>query len=215
MPRRRVWPRAPHRFATLAICDFRGKRSRCGGRDHDRPVRPRGDPRPWRSRGRGPGAGAEVTAPADVRLLVVRLSDSFGDFWPLLARDIGVPLAGWAPTPEERPPPGAAVILVAAGGHETEIGALLERLPAPGGIPVIVVGASVSHRVAAQAVAAGASDYFALPDDRDGLQDALAAAVQRRRAALSRAALAHLEAQAHAFREIVGESPALTAGLEA
>jgi len=155
-----------------------------------------------------------VTAPADVRLLVVRLSDSFGDFWPLLARDIGVPLVEWAPTPEELPPPGAAVILVAAGGHETEIGALLERLPAPGGIPVIAVGASVSHRVAAQAVAAGASDYFALPDDRDGLQDALAAAVQRRRAALSRAALAHLEAQAHAFREIVGESPALTAVLE-
>src|SRR5207302_1424312 len=71
-----------------------------------------------------------------------------------------------------------------------------------------------SHRVAAQAVAAGASDYFALPDDRDGLRDALAVAVQRRRAALGRAALAHLEAQAHAFREIVGESPALRAVLE-
>jgi len=155
-----------------------------------------------------------VTAPADVALLVVRLSDSFSDFWPLLARDIGVPLAEWTPTPDELPPPGAVVILVAAGGHETEIGALLERLPAPGGIPVIAVGASVSHRVAALAVAAGASDYFALPDDRDGLRDALAAAVQRRRAALSRAALAHLEAQAHAFREIVGVSPALTAVLE-
>jgi two-component system, NtrC family, response regulator HydG len=155
-----------------------------------------------------------VTAPADVRLLVVRLSDSFGDFWPLLARDIDVSLTEWTPAPAELPPPGAAVILVAAGGRETEIGALLERLPAPGGIPVIAVGASLSHRVAAQAVAAGASDYFALPDDRDGLRDALSAAIQRRRAALSRAALAHLEAQAHAFREIVGDSPALKAALE-
>src|SRR5712664_4025396 len=208
-------PRAPHCLATLARCDFWGKRSRCGGRDHDRPARPRGDPRRCgRSLGHGLSARAEVTAPADVALLVVRLSDSFSDFWPLLARDIGVPLAEWTPTPDELPPPGAVVILVAAGGHETEIGALLERLPAPGGIPVIAVGASVSHRVAALAVAAGASDYFALPDDRDGLRDALAAAVQRRRAALSRAALAHLEAQAHAFREIVGVSPALTAVLE-
>src|SRR5437867_1702854 len=124
MPRCREWPRDPHCLATLAICDSRGKRSRCGGRDHDQPVRPRGDPPPWRSLGRGPGTGAEVTAPAAVGLLVVRLSDSFGDFWPLLARDIGVPLAEWAPTPEELSPPGGAVILVAAGGHETEIGAL-------------------------------------------------------------------------------------------
>ena len=61
---------------------------------------------------------------------------------------------------------------------------------------------------------AGAADYFALPDDRDGLRDALAAAVQRRRAALGRAALAHLESQAHAFREIIGQSPALKAALE-
>src|SRR5207248_10024313 len=51
-------------------------------------------------------------------------------------------------------------------------------------------------------------------DDRDGLRDALAAAVQRRRASLGRAALAQVEAQAHAFRDIVGESPALKAVLE-
>src|SRR5207245_1908483 len=43
---------------------------------------------------------------------------------------------------------------------------------------------------------------------------ALAVAVQRRRAAIGRAALSLLEAQAHAFREIVGESPALRAVLE-
>ena len=155
-----------------------------------------------------------MTAPVDVSLLVVRLSDSFGDFWPALARELGVPLAEWTPSPDGLPPPGAGVVLIAAGGCETEIGAVLPRLAAPADIPVVAVGASTSHRVAAQAVAAGASDYFALPDDRDGLRDALAAAVQRRRAALGRAALAHLEAQAHAFHEIVGESPALRAVLE-
>ncbi len=155
-----------------------------------------------------------MTPPGDVWLLVVRLTDSFSDFWPILARDSGVPLSEWIPSTDELPPPGAAMVLLAAGGHETQIAALLPQLSVPADIPVIAVGASVSHRVAAQALAAGVSDYFALPDDRDALRDALAAAVQRRRAALGRAAVAQLEAQAHAFREMVGESPALKAALE-
>jgi len=155
-----------------------------------------------------------VTAADEVVLLVVRLSDSFADFWPALARELGVSLTEWTPGAEAAAPPRAGVVLVAAGGHETEVGSVLPLVAAPADVPVVAVGASTSHRVAAQAVAAGASDYFALPDDRDGLRDALAVAVQRRRAALGRAALAHLEAQAHAFREIVGESPALRAALE-
>jgi DNA-binding NtrC family response regulator len=155
-----------------------------------------------------------VTAASDVLLLVVRLSDSFSDFWSILAQDVGVSLVEWAPAPGELPPPGAGVVLVAAGGHEAEIGALLPRLSVPADIPIIAVGSATSHRLAAQVVAAGAADYFALPEDRDDLRDTLAAAVQRRRAALDRAALAHVEAQAHAFREIVGDSPALRAVLE-
>ena len=150
---------------------------------------------------------------SDVCLLVVRLSDSFSEFWPALARDIGVALADW--TPGAQPPaPEAAAVLVAAGGHEADVAALLPRLSDLRGIPLIAVGAVGSYRLAAQIVAAGAADYFSLPEDRDGLRDALAAAVQRRQAALGRAALAHLEAQAHAFRDIVGESPALKAALE-
>jgi DNA-binding NtrC family response regulator len=94
------------------------------------------------------------------------------------------------------------------------VAALLPRLAVAGEGPVIAVGSTASHRLAAQVVAAGAADYFALPDDRDGPRDAVAAAVQRRRASLGRAALAQLEAQAHAFRDIVGESPALKAVLE-
>src|SRR5437870_11009992 len=176
------------------------------GAGADRP--PRAGPR------HGDRAGARVTAAGDVLLLVVRLSDSFSDFWSVLARDVGVPLLEWAPAPGELPPSGAGVVLVAAGGHEAEIATLLSQLSAPADIPIIAVGSAASHRLAAQVVAAGAADYFALPDDRDDLRDTLAAAVQRRRAALGRAALAHLEAQAHAFREIVGDSPALRAALE-
>ena len=155
-----------------------------------------------------------MTAPGDVTLLVVRLSDSFSDFWAALARELGVPLVAWAPAEPGPPPAHAGVVLVAAGGHEPEVATLLPQLALPRDVPVIVVGSTASHRLAAHIVAAGAADYFALPDDRDGLRDALAAAVQRRRASLGRAALAQLEAQAHAFRDIVGESPALKAVLE-
>src|SRR5439155_22286991 len=41
----------------------------------------------------------------------------------------------------------------------------------PADIPIIAVGSAASHRLAAQVVAAGAADYFALPDDRDDLRD--------------------------------------------
>ena len=155
-----------------------------------------------------------MTASGAVTLLVVRLSDSFSDFWPAPARDLGVPLVEWTAAEPGPPPAGAGVVLVAAGGQEADVATLLPRLAVPGGVPVIAVGSAASHRLAAQIVAAGAADYFALPEDRDGLRDALTAAVQRCRATLGRAALAQLEAQAHAFRDIVGESPSLKAVLE-
>jgi two-component system response regulator HydG len=153
-----------------------------------------------------------VPAPAAavVPLLVVRLTDSFSEFWPLLAGELDVPLIEREPTLPE-PLPAAIALVLAAGGAELEVESVLQRLvpTLPRSLPVFVVGASTAHRVAARVVAAGATDYFALPEDRDALRGALAAAVQRRRAEHDRAALSLLESQAHAFQEIVGASPAL------
>ena len=147
-------------------------------------------------------------------LVVVRLTESFGDFWPLLATELDDPLVEWRPAEGELPPPGAAIVLIAAGGAEPDLPAFLSDLSVPSDIPVAAVGAATSHRLAAHAVAAGAADYFALPEDRDALRDFVVAAVTQRRATLARAGRARLEAEAHAFREIVGESPALRATLE-
>ena len=61
-----------------------------------------------------------MTASGDVCLLVVRLSDSFGDFWPALASDIGVALTDWTPAAAEPPTSDAAGVLIAAGGREPE-----------------------------------------------------------------------------------------------
>ncbi|HLZ45848.1 MAG TPA: sigma 54-interacting transcriptional regulator [Gemmatimonadales bacterium] len=150
----------------------------------------------------------------DSALLIVRLTDSFGDFWPLLAQELDAPLVEWRPGEGEPPPPGGAIVLLAAGGAETDLPAFIHRLNVPSDLPIAAIGALASHRLAAQAVAAGAADYFALPDDREALREVVAAALARRRAALARATYARLEAEAHAFREIIGESPALRATLE-
>ncbi|HVH10162.1 MAG TPA: sigma 54-interacting transcriptional regulator [Gemmatimonadales bacterium] len=150
-----------------------------------------------------------MSAPGEIQLAVIRLSDSFADFWPALARELGVSLSEWVGVPGERPPPTIGAVLVAAGGHESEVPALLTQLAVPADVAVIAVGSATAYRLAAQIVAAGAADYFALPDDRDGLRGAVSAAVQRRRAALGRTALAHFEAQAHAFREVIGASATL------
>jgi len=147
-------------------------------------------------------------------VLVVRLTDSFSDFWPLLAAELKVPLLEWLPAEGEPPPPGVALVLIAAGGAEPELPGFIPTLMFSPDVPIIAVGASTTHRLAAQAVAAGAADYFALPDDRDALREVVAAAVATRRAAQARGDLARFEAQAHAFREIVGTSPALRATLE-
>src|SRR6266850_254647 len=144
-------------------------------------------------------------------LLVVRLTDSFSDFWPLLAAELQVPLLEWRPADGEPPPPGVAVVLIAAGGAEPDVPAFIPTLSVPSDVPIVAVGAATAHRLAAQAVAAGAADYLALPDDRDLLREVAAAAVARRRAAQARGTLARFEAQAHAFREMVGDSPALRA----
>ena len=146
-------------------------------------------------------------------IVVIALSDSFAEFWPLLTKELGVPLVSLR-SDEPTLPAEPVAVVIAAGGAEAEVGALIERLGPRGDAPLLVAGASLSHRVAAQVLAAGASDYFALPDDRDALRGALNAAQERRRAARDRQVLATLEGQAHAFREIVGASPALRTALE-
>ena len=154
-----------------------------------------------------------MTTP-ETALLLVRLTESFADFWPLLADELDVPLVEWRPAEGESPPPGAAVILLAAGGAESGLPGFVAGLTVPSDVPIVAVGAATTHRIAAQVVAAGAADYFALPEDRDALREVVTAGVTRRRGALARSALAQLEAQAHAFREIVGASPAIRATLE-
>jgi DNA-binding NtrC family response regulator len=148
------------------------------------------------------------------RLVVVRLSDSFAEFWPLVAADVDAELVLREAESAEPLPGETAAIVVAAGGCEHQLADFLRRFPGQAGVPILAVGASTAHRQAAQAVAAGAADYFALPEDRDALRETIAAAGRRRDEAVARGALARLESQAHAFHEMVGESAPLRAALD-
>lgn len=150
----------------------------------------------------------------ETSLLVVRLTDSFGDYWPVLAAELGVPLQEWRPAEGEPPPSSAAVVLLAAGGVEHTLPAAVAGLTVPSDVPILATGATASHRIAAQAVASGAADYFVLPDDRGALRDSVEAAITHRRESLARSAHAQLEARASAFRDIAGESQALKDTLE-
>jgi two-component system response regulator HydG len=148
----------------------------------------------------------------DVRIAVLRLSDSFSEVWPLLAAEAGAVIGDWAPPAP--PPNGTALLLVAAGGREAEAADMLAEGAAPPDVPIVVVGADPSYRLAIRLVVLGVRDYVVLPADRDTLRETIGAAVATHRAAAGRAGLAALEAQAHAFREIIGQSAALRAVLE-
>ena len=150
----------------------------------------------------------------DSFVLVVALSDSFAEFWTQLGQEYGVAVVRWTPASGEAAPAGPVLAIVAAGGYEAELPTALPTLAAQTGVSLIAVGAAASHRVAARAVAAGAADYFALPEDRDALRQTLGAALERRRAGALQAQFVAAEARTHAFQEIVGESPALRAALE-
>ena len=151
---------------------------------------------------------------ADTCLLLVQLGDSFSDFWPLLAQELDIAIRDWQPGADAAPTAAGAAVLVSAGGREADLPATIASLALPPDVPIFAVGAAPSHRLASHAVAAGAADYFALPEDRGALRDAVESAIDRRRAALARGAHAQLEARSYAFGDIVGQSPALRATLD-
>ena len=122
----------------------------------------------------------------EVTLIVVRLSDAFTEVWTELAGEFGVDLRvpgsddAWAPGPE------VAAVIVAAGGAEREALEWMESQAPETEVPYIAVGVETNHRTAAQLVGAGASDYFALPQDIEVLRSSVKVAVESRKAALRR-----------------------------
>ena len=74
-----------------------------------------------------------------------------------------MPLVVWPRGEGETLPPNAAAVLLAAGGREPDLPAVLASVAVPADVPVYAVGATLAHRLVAQAVAAGAADYLLSP----------------------------------------------------
>lgn len=148
-----------------------------------------------------------------VRLIVVCLSEAFAELWEELARDLGAEVWEHPRTDPCVSPPDVAAVLLAAGGAEQEAVDWLDRHAATCDAPIFAVGADPGRRIAAQVVARGARDYFALPEDVEILRNAVGSAVTRRLETLRRAARAVAPTDAEVFAAIIGESPALKAVL--
>jgi two-component system response regulator HydG len=149
----------------------------------------------------------------EATLIVVRLSDAFTEVWTELAGELGVDLR--VPGSNDAWVPGSdvAAVIVAAGGAEREALEWFESQAPETDVPNIAVGIDANHRMAAQLVGAGASDYFALPQDAEVLRNVVKGAVESRRAALRREARRTSEDKSSTFASIIGESSALKAAL--
>jgi DNA-binding NtrC family response regulator len=143
------------------------------------------------------------------RLTLLQVSDSFSSVWPTLAGEAGFELS----IVDEPGAATGAMVAVSAGGAEDLLEGVIGRLPARHG-ELVVVGAVPDYRRAVAAIRAGASEYFALPQDLELLKTWLGERVQRFHDAGAMASFASREASKYRFEGILGQSPALRETLE-
>ena len=156
------------------------------------------------------GAPSQQAQPV---LALCALSDSFAALWPRLAAEVGLALEVFG---RDTAPPRQTdqqVVVLAVGGAEGLTEEAVQWLRAAAISPV-VVGGLPDHRVAQQALRAGATAYFALPADLQLLRDWLAGEAGRIRSAAGRERFATREAAKFQFEGILGQSPALRDTLE-
>lgn len=144
-----------------------------------------------------------------IRIILVNFSESFAQVWDGLARDLGVEWEWLEGRDPDAAGPDVAAFLLAAGGAEGDVVDWLDNHQPPAGVPTFAIGSDTGRRVATQIVSAGASDYFALPEDLEILRNSVASAVERRRVAMRRMVRQRREAKNDAFASIIGESPAI------
>ncbi len=139
-------------------------------------------------------------------LVIVPLSDSFGDLWPRLAEELDVDLTMADPGQARVVTRGCAALVLAAGAAEREALEWIEQHSLEPPIPVVVVGTDPSRRIAVRLVTRGARDYVALPEDLEILRNTLASLVERKRNADAARPKELDDERREAFRTIVGES---------
>ena len=143
-------------------------------------------------------------------LTLLRLSDAFESVWGDVAGECGVELID-LPSPELLARQDG-VVVVAAGGEEEQLVSTLRSIPGTRA-EIIAVGAIASHRLAVSVIRAGATEYFALPQDFDALRSWLRQRAGADKSREQRAGFAEDQRARYAFRGILGSSPALRRAL--
>ena len=146
-------------------------------------------------------------------LSILQATDAFADVWPELAEVAGVRLETGEAVPELAPLREAVAILVVLAGSEQDAPEVVSDVRSAGGDPIAVVGAETGHRLAVQAMAAGAVEYFALPGDTDALWSWVQEQADRARADERARTLAEEERAEYDFSRLIGESPGLRKAL--
>jgi DNA-binding NtrC family response regulator len=146
-------------------------------------------------------------------IAVVAASDAFIALWPGLASGAGGSARVGDSEEAVAPLEGVAGAIVAAGGIETDAVETMQRLLELTRAPVIVVGAAADHRIATTLMRAGASDYYALPEDLDALRGWFEERLTRARAIEQAGELAAFEREQYDFTRLIGESPELKGAL--
>ena len=142
-------------------------------------------------------------------LAVLQLSNAFERVWATLAEEAGLRLELLAAP--VAPHLSRTIVLLAAGGEERAAEQVVRQLE---GQPTVVVGADPSRRVAVELIRAGASEYFALPEDYELIRSWLREQGDRLRLRDQRTAFADSERQKYRFEGILGDSPALSVALD-
>ena len=145
-------------------------------------------------------------------LTLLSLSDSFVAMWPDLASECGLTLVT-VTEPAAFDRLNGSVGVIAAGGAEEQLDATFRKI-APAGAEVAAVGAVATHRLVVSLMRAGASEYFALPNDYELLRSWLKERAERLQALANRSAFAAREEAKYRFEGILGTSAALRAALD-
>ncbi|MDH3459192.1 MAG: sigma-54 factor interaction domain-containing protein, partial [Gemmatimonadota bacterium] len=140
---------------------------------------------------------------------IVQLSNAFSELWSDLAKGFDMFARVYTAGDTCRSGGDLVASIVAAGGAEWQAVQWLDDHWVASERPLFVVGADPGRRIAIQLVSHGATDYFAMPEDLEMLRNAVALAVECFDEKARSAAGEDVGAKAQAFREIVGESPAL------
>ncbi|HET7565030.1 MAG TPA: hypothetical protein VFJ96_08555, partial [Gemmatimonadaceae bacterium] len=126
--------------------------------------------------------------------------------WPDLASECGLTLVTVVePAAFDRL--SGSVGVIAAGGAEEQLDATLRKV-APASAEVAAVGAIASHRLAVSLMRAGASEYFALPQDYELLRSWLKERAERLQTLARRSQFAAREEAKYRFEGILGSSAA-------